>query len=53
MVICNYCGKEKLEMDMNTEDLCKNCWVKKLDKKRREAAMKGWITYRKNRELAA
>ena len=50
MVICNYCGKEKLEMDMNSKDKCKICWIKKETKFYLERNKKAWTTYYKNRE---
>ena len=52
MVICNYCGQEKLEMDMNSEDKCKICWLKKEMKKYGSAQSKAWNT-RRNKLLAA
>ena len=53
MSYCKYCGKEKLEMDMNSEDKCKICWLKKETKFYVERNKKAWTTYYKNRELAA
>ena len=53
MVICNYCGKEKLEMDMNSEDKCKICWLKKETEFYVKRNRKAWTTYYKNKLLAA
>lgn len=42
--ICRVCGQNKDYMDMNTNILCKECWVKKEEKKYNESGRKAWIT---------
>ena len=37
-------------MDMNSKELCKDCWYKKEDIKYTEAVMKSWKTRRKKTE---
>ena len=45
---CNNCLEEKLEMDMNSRDLCKDCWLKKYNKKTHITNIKAWKTRREN-----
>ena len=52
MVMCKYCGEEKLEMDMNSEDKCKICWLRKEMLKYGKAQSKAWNT-RKNKLITA
>ncbi len=43
---CLKCKKEKDDMDMHSEVICKNCWVRILEDQTSEMGTRGWITRR-------
>ena len=50
---CNSCNQDKLEMDMNDRDLCKDCWLKRNQEFYLRRSKKAWATLRKNRNVIA
>ena len=47
MPFCKNCNKEKMEMDMTFDDLCKNCFIKNENDFWKSQSIKGIKTKKK------